>query len=269
MIFFTNLLRPHARLRRQLDAYIDGESGAKAAARFEAHLRRCPECSLTVERAHSMKAALRAMPAYEVPRSFALTPAMAGVRAPGPDLVPRARFVRPMRFAAGLAAIALAVVAVVDTWPGGGDDGSASQAAGLPFADTAERQAAPAGAPAGSPVAVAKATAAAAPRALSTPAAGGASASSVENQASPSAVPSGLNAFDSAPAATAVAREAGRDDDAAVREPGAAPFASTGASDASGDDGRFPAIRLVELGLVAFLAADAGLMLLRRRVRRS
>lgn len=109
------LFRPHARLRSQVDAYLDGELAASEAPRFESHLAGCAACSAAVARGRELKVLLASAPAVQAPRSFRLTPEMLGepARAPSPAR-PRQFAVRFAQASAGLAAAALVAVAVVD-----------------------------------------------------------------------------------------------------------------------------------------------------------
>ena len=269
---FSTLLRPHERARRELDAYVDGQLAADQSARFEAHLEKCAQCVRELDAARSLKAAIRGMPERDAPRSFLLTPAMTGAAAPqwvAPIRGRRGRSLPPMRFAAGAAAVALAFVAAVDVWPGQRQESDSTRAA--PTIPLEGAQGSPLAAAAATPPPAPKAAAspAAAPRPLSTPAGGGASASSAD-RALPAAASAGGTSNENAgpPATAAAANDAPLGDSSDRAGPGGNAFTATGDTRTGGDDS-FPAIRLVEFGLVAFLMADAGLMVVRRRRRRS
>src|SRR5512139_411114 len=112
---FISLLRPHARLHSQVDAYVDGELNPAASARFESHLSECRSCVEAVALGREIKVAFATVPPVEAPRSFHLTPAMIQqpVRASLPP--PRGQFaLRLAQTTAGVAIVGLAAVAAYD-----------------------------------------------------------------------------------------------------------------------------------------------------------
>ncbi len=107
------------------DSFADGELSGREHVRFERHLAACVACAAAVEAARETKRLLAALPEYDAPRSFRLTPAMARQTRPGraearpawaPTLVLRAS-----QATAGLAAAALAVVLIGNMSLSGGD----------------------------------------------------------------------------------------------------------------------------------------------------
>ncbi len=121
------LFRPHSRYLEMADAFADGELSDRERSRFESHLATCDACAATVEAARETKRLLRALPEYDAPRSFRLTPAMARQTRPGraearPSWAPTL-VLRASQATAGLAAAALAVVLIGNLGlPSSGDD---------------------------------------------------------------------------------------------------------------------------------------------------
>ncbi|MFN0148856.1 MAG: zf-HC2 domain-containing protein [Dehalococcoidia bacterium] len=272
---FVTLFRPHDRSRRLLDAFVDGELFGRPAARFEAHLARCGRCSRDVAAARQLKRSLRAMPERDAPRSFQLTPAMAAAASgarPAEARGPARVFARPLQFAAAAAVATLAVVVAVDVWPSGGGDTDATQASTAP--ELAAAQAAAASTPEAAVKAEVSATASA--RALSTPRGGGASAASA-GEATPATRDDGPPAADATAVGLTDSADPSADDHLAASADSpsasssyAAPAGAEGSAQAPSDDGGLSATRLLELGLVALLAALVALMLVsRRRTRRA
>ena len=112
----------HGRLRDQLSSYIDGELGAPASERLEAHLAGCQSCRLEVEQLRATAAALRDLPEVQAPRSFALSPERAAGRHQRAGAA--APLALGMRLAAAGVAVALAAVLVVDLGGLAGDSGA-------------------------------------------------------------------------------------------------------------------------------------------------
>jgi hypothetical protein len=95
-----------------LDDYLDGQLEAVARQALETHLQQCPRCRLEHERAATLKAALRALPA-PAPRPGFASAALARAVRGGHD---RWRPLVAMALAASLV-LALAVALVVGTGP--------------------------------------------------------------------------------------------------------------------------------------------------------
>lgn len=142
MSFFD--IRPHARLQRQLGAFVDGSLDAARDTQVRRHVDACAACKEHVAHLRGLRTALRSLPHPPVPRSFRLTPAMLATTAPAvaPSRVARPAFQAPpwaragMRVTGTLAAVVLAVLVVVDLTPGSGSSPeSAVSMAGAPVAD--------------------------------------------------------------------------------------------------------------------------------------
>lgn len=122
----------HARWQEQLDAYLDGELAPAAVRRFEVHLEACSACAVALETTRGLKAALASQPGLQAPRSFALTPAMAGGREPARPPRPLAVTYRLAQATAFAAIAGFATLVVVDASGGGspaaGDDDDAGAA---------------------------------------------------------------------------------------------------------------------------------------------
>ena len=115
----------HNRLREDLSAYIDGRLSAREAAAVESHLASCGTCPAELEGLRLASQALRGLPAVEAPRSFALTPEMAGM--PSRKRVTSYPALNAgMRLSAAGLAVALAAVMFVDF---GGSGGTQDEAA--------------------------------------------------------------------------------------------------------------------------------------------
>lgn len=104
----------HSRFCDDVDAFVDGELSGGRLRAFEAHAATCEDCRSAVESARSLKASLQALPQRPAPRSFALTPEMAGstvkLRARAGQPLPRYVFV--VRATAGVAVVAFMAVFV-------------------------------------------------------------------------------------------------------------------------------------------------------------
>ncbi len=77
--------RRHPVSDQELSAYLDGRLPARARARVDSHLQSCDGCSRKLEEMRLLLAGLRRLPEVKVPRSFALTPAMAAEARPRPE----------------------------------------------------------------------------------------------------------------------------------------------------------------------------------------
>lgn len=128
------LYRPHSRTIEMADAFADGELSGREHVRFERHLAACVACAAAVEAARETKRLLAALPEYDAPRSFRLTPAMVREqrslpKSPARSRVPALVF-RASQATAGFAAAALAVVIIMN-FPSseGADDSALSQSA--------------------------------------------------------------------------------------------------------------------------------------------
>jgi len=76
----------------RLSAYLDGELSQAERARLESRLARDAGLSATLDELRATRALLRRTPRRRAPRSFTLTPKMAGLRPPLPRSVPVLRF---------------------------------------------------------------------------------------------------------------------------------------------------------------------------------
>lgn len=114
----------HERLRLLLDDYIAGALDERERREIETHLETCAECRATAEELRTVRAALRALPEVEAPRSFRLTPEMvAAPKAPVP-IRPRqpAWIPRFAQIAAAVAALGFASVLAIDIFGSAGDE---------------------------------------------------------------------------------------------------------------------------------------------------
>ena len=185
-----SFLRPHARHRKRIAAYVDGSLRAAARAEFARHVGGCNACARDVETTVALRAALRRLPDPVAPRSFRLSPIMVGELRAVPLATPyrpRGRAVVGARFTAAAAAAALAAVIIIDVIPNRGSDGPTTAASAerdlgrLSATDKAAGGAAPS---------QATAAATAAPRAVSAPSAdtGAISGAGAEFASSPTAM---------------------------------------------------------------------------------
>jgi anti-sigma factor RsiW len=97
-----------------LSAYLDGQLSPSDAARLEARLSSDASLKATLEDLRETRGLLRRLPQRRAPRSFRLTPKMAGVRPPEPRAYPIFRLataVATFLFLASVAVNALAPVA--------------------------------------------------------------------------------------------------------------------------------------------------------------
>lgn len=115
----------HRRFQERLSAYLDGELAPDEAAALQVHLDSCDSCAAEFAGLRMASAALAELPEVEVPRSFALTPELAGQTAPQANAARSAN--TGFRLAGGALAAALAVVLVLDAGGivgnGGGETG--------------------------------------------------------------------------------------------------------------------------------------------------
>ena len=129
-------LRPHSRHTRRLHSFVDGNLADADSGSIQRHLAGCERCQALHLELRGLRAALRALPAHEAPRSFRLTPTMAGAGAGSAQRSSSRQRVLPWvqngsRAVGALAAAALAVLVVVDLGPGGGSTMSANDTASL------------------------------------------------------------------------------------------------------------------------------------------
>jgi hypothetical protein len=90
-----------------LSAYLDGELTAPEVARLEARLEAEPALKAALAELRATSQVVRSLPRLRVPRSFTLTPQMAGIR-------PRRAAYPVLRLAAALATIGFVLVSGVD-----------------------------------------------------------------------------------------------------------------------------------------------------------
>jgi hypothetical protein len=76
----------------RLSAYLDGELSRAERVRLESRLAREADLSAALDKLRATRALLRRTPRRRAPRSFTLTPKMAGLRPPLPRTVPVLRF---------------------------------------------------------------------------------------------------------------------------------------------------------------------------------
>ncbi len=96
-----------------VDAYLDGDLGARAAASFEAHVGACERCSEGLAHAERVAAALRRLPAQPAPVS-AVAAVLATARQEA-ERRPRSAWsrLRPLRTRPALTALAAALIAAL------------------------------------------------------------------------------------------------------------------------------------------------------------
>ncbi len=82
------MTQPSSRDLEQLSTYLDGQLTPVERARLEARLVADPQLRLELDELRRTRSLLRRTPRRRAPRSFALTPKMAGLRPPVPRLVP-------------------------------------------------------------------------------------------------------------------------------------------------------------------------------------
>lgn len=90
-----------------LSSYLDGRLKPQEAARIEARLSKEPELQATLEDLRQTRTLLRRLPQRRAPRSFRLTPKMAGVRPPEPRTYPVFRFATALAAFLFVAAVAV------------------------------------------------------------------------------------------------------------------------------------------------------------------
>jgi len=111
----------HSRFRDRLSAYIDAQLSPGEIRALESHLHGCDACRSELDELRIAISAVRDLPQAEVPRSFALTQAMAGTRASVPAWSGSTVFAR---YAAASLTMALAAVLVFDLADTRGSDGN-------------------------------------------------------------------------------------------------------------------------------------------------
>ncbi|MEO8540439.1 MAG: zf-HC2 domain-containing protein [bacterium] len=114
----TKFFRSHARLRDQLDAYVDGELRADRREQLEAHLVGCRECAAAVAQTRLVKSSLGMLPERPARRSFNLAPEMVAGAQPTPargrtvgSSVPA--YLAVVRVAAAVSVVAFAAVLTI------------------------------------------------------------------------------------------------------------------------------------------------------------
>jgi len=113
----------HARSRKRLSPYIDGQLSPQKRTTLEAHLAGCDACRRELDELRATISAVGGLADVESPRSFAISPRMLERRAAVPlaSLPPLAT---GMRLAGAGLAVALAVVLIGDLGVVGSGDGS-------------------------------------------------------------------------------------------------------------------------------------------------
>lgn len=81
-------MNPTFRDIEQLSAFLDGQLSRARRTRLEARLASDPQLSAVLSDLRLARGILRRAPRRRPPRSFTLTPTMAGVRPPAPSLLP-------------------------------------------------------------------------------------------------------------------------------------------------------------------------------------
>ena len=120
---------PHS----DLSAFADGQLPAQRREAVAKHLAGCQRCSTELEGLLDVRAALQDLPQAVAPRSFALTPAMAGPRKAAPDTQRMPTYVAMRIAGAGVAAV-LALVVMLDAGGFVDDNGRTSDdTAGVDF----------------------------------------------------------------------------------------------------------------------------------------
>ena len=187
----------HSKLRALLSSYVDGEVSAAEDRHVESHLPGCEACQRDLHTLRATVGLLSELPALDVPRSFQLQGAPAGVR-------PGVSYVWGPALATSMAAVLLAVLLLGDAFGFLAQTGRAAiEAPAAASALPAPAPAPPAAAPAAEMAAPAAAMAAPAPAAAA--------------PAAPApAAPQELSEADAPVAAAAVAPP---DDIAAARAP--------------------------------------------------
>lgn len=117
----------HARFRKDLSAYLDGELSPRRAVTLESHVAACAACRSLLEDLRLASAALAELPQADTPRSFALRPEQLMQprpvhRAPTPGLMAGSRI------AVAALTCALAAVVFVDIGNVGENQGSGGTA---------------------------------------------------------------------------------------------------------------------------------------------
>ena len=123
-------LNTHARARKRISPYIDGQLSPRERTTLEAHLAGCDACRRELDELRATISVVGGMAEVEPARSFALTPPMLERRAATPPAsVPP--FATGMRLAGAGVALVLAVVLVGDLGVVGNDGGSREETGAL------------------------------------------------------------------------------------------------------------------------------------------
>ncbi|MGD9252926.1 MAG: zf-HC2 domain-containing protein [Holophagae bacterium] len=95
-----------------LEAFVDGDLSSAELQAVEAHLRRCPNCSVALKRARRVRAELRSLPSFELPDRV-VRAASTSIKQKSHGRTRGATFRRWWRPAPTLAAAAAAIVLAV------------------------------------------------------------------------------------------------------------------------------------------------------------
>jgi len=124
-----HFLNRHKWFASRADAYVDGELAPAELSRFESHLPGCARCTAATAAARTLHTTIAALPEFEAPRSFRLTPAMVASSAPAPQQHSGTPvYLGLVRAAAGLSAAAFAAVLVVSAFQSSGSSSNDSAA---------------------------------------------------------------------------------------------------------------------------------------------
>ncbi len=133
-----------------LSAFLDGQLSPSDSARLEARLKTDAALRAVLNDLRHSRALLRRLPSRRAPRSFTLTPKMAGLKPPAPRLYPALRLASALAtllFAVSIAVNGLAPLAARELAQasapaygmggGGGGGPAATEAPAAPFAELA------------------------------------------------------------------------------------------------------------------------------------
>jgi anti-sigma factor RsiW len=147
---------PSFRDVEMLSAFLDGQLSPSDSARLEARLKSEADLRAVLDDLRRSRTLLRRLPERRAPRSFILTPKMAGLKPPAPRLYPILRFASALAtllFAVSIAVNGLTPLAARELAPasapafgmgGGGGGPAATEAPAAPFAQLAPTETAPA-----------------------------------------------------------------------------------------------------------------------------
>lgn len=127
---FPKIFRRNDRWARQVDAYVDRRLTPVERELLEVRVEESESVREMLRQTQGLKASLGEMPELDVPRSFALTPAMVAEPAPKPSRAPAVtmRLAQATSFAAVAAFGIIFAFDTVGTTTGGDDSGGANMA---------------------------------------------------------------------------------------------------------------------------------------------